>query len=290
MRFISASLAVIAALYATGCMRAGLFALNAPGYDGQVISDVAYGPDKDQKLDIYLPLNANQSKHDVVVFFYGGRWKSGAKADYKFVGTTLAKAGYIAVIPDYKKYPQVRFPVFVQDGAKALSWVYDHIAHYNGDTHYIHVAGHSAGAHIASLLVTDEKYLKAEGKSRSNVIRSFVGLAGPYSFTPDEDDLKDMFGPPQNYPRMQATTFVDGSEPPMLLLYGDQDDSVKRYNLDRLQAAVAKKKGCVKTIIYPDIGHIDLVLTLSWYGKNKAPVLQDMMDSFKATHSGKCAK
>ena len=146
---------------------------------------------------------------DVVVFFYGGRWTYGAKEDYRFVAATFVKEGFVVVIPDYRKYPQVRFPVFVEDGAKALAWVSDHIVEWHGNPARIHVVGHSAGAHIGTLLTADARYLAEEGKDRSLTIHDFAGLAGPYAFTPDEPDLEDMFGPPQNYPIMQVTTFID---------------------------------------------------------------------------------
>src|SRR5262249_25592652 len=157
---------------------------------------------------------------------------------YRFAGDAFARHGYIAVIPDYRKYPRVRFPAFVEDSAKALAWVYSHIADYGGDRDRIFVAGHSAGAHICAPLTADPHYLAHEGQDRSTVIRGFAGLAGPYAFTPSEPDLEDMFGPPERYPAMQVTTFIDGTQPPMLLLYGGSDTTVRRYNLDRLEARI----------------------------------------------------
>ena len=217
-------------------------------------------------------------------FFYGGRWTNGAKEDYRFVGTRFADRGYVVVIPDYRKYPEVHFPLFVQDGAKALAWVYDNIERYQGSPARIHVAGHSAGAHIGALLTADAHYLQDEGKSRSTVIHDFAGLAGPYDFTPDDSDLQDMFSPPQNYPSMQVTTFIDGQQPPMLLLYGAADTTVKAYNLDNLQRCINEKGGYVKSIIYPDTDHIDIVTSLSWLKSENAPVVKDMTDFFESPH------
>ena len=189
----------------------------------------------------------------------------------------------MVVIPDYRKYPSVRFPVFVQDGAKALAWTYDNIKSYGGAPSRIHVAGHSAGAHIGALLTADARYLANEGKKRSKVIRSFAGLAGPYDFVPDEPDLEDMFGPPENYPLMQVTTFIDGKQPPMLLLYGAADTDVAPYNLERLQRRIKAAGGRVESIIYPDTDHIDILLALSWLKSDDAPVLADMIKFFKST-------
>lgn len=246
-----------------------------------VVQDQAYGPDQFQTLDLYIPAHPQGKALDVIVFIYGGRWTHGAKEDYRFVGTTLAERGFLVAIPDYRKYPLVRFPVFVEDGAKALAWVTNHIAEFRGNPTRIHLAGHSAGAHIGALLATDPHYLSGEGKDRSLSILDFTGLAGPYAFTPDEPDLEDMFGPPSNYPNMQVTTFIDGTQPPMLLLYGDRDRSVKYANLQKLQQRIMERGGCVRSRIYHGADHTDLIGALSWWNPQHIPVVQDMTSFFE---------
>lgn len=268
---------VVLLLMMPGCTRAAFVAANLPTYfDHVAVHDRAYGPERSQKLDIHVPADPGDKQRDVIVFFYGGRWTYGTKEDYRFVGATFAKRGFLVVIPDYRKYPTVRFPGFVQDGAKALAWVFDHIAEFHGNPARIHIVGHSAGAHIGALLVADPHYLADEGKGRSLTVQDFVGLAGPYAFTPDEPDLEDMFGPPQNYPRMQVTTFIDGMQPPMLLLYGDKDTVVKRANLEKLEQRVMQKGGCVRSIIYHDVDHTNLLGALSWWPQRRASVIDDI--------------
>jgi acetyl esterase/lipase len=270
----------------SGCTQAAFTAANLPTrlVEMAVERDRAYGPDPSHKLDIYVPANAEAKQLDVIVFFYGGRWTYGAKEDYRFVGATFVDKGFIVVIPDYRKYPQVRFPRFVQDGAKALAWVSDHIAESHGNPARIHVVGHSAGAHIGALLAADPHYLADEGKHRSLVIHDFAGLAGPYAFTPDEPDLEDMFGPPQNYPHMQVTTFIDGTQPPMLLLYGNRDTAVKLANLEKLEGRITQRGGCVRARIYPDTDHTDLIGALSWWNLQKVPVVEDITAFFDSCH------
>ena len=269
-------------LLSSACARLSFTAVNLPVHfdDTTVVHDIAYGPGFDQKLDIYIPPAAGDQPRDVVVFFYGGRWETGTKEDYRFVGSALAQRGFVVVIPDYAKYPAVKFPVFVQDGAKALSWVADNIGTYHGDAARIHVAGHSSGAHIGAMLTVNAAYLQAEGKDRSKVIHDFTGLSGPYSFEPDEKDLIDMFGPPSNYPQMQADTFVDGKQPPMYLLWGADDTIVGLINMDKMIGAVAVHGGCMKTRIYPDTDHIGIVAGLTWVNPDKIPVLDDMVQYF----------
>ena len=168
----------------------------------------------------------------------------------------------------------------MEDGAKALAWIYDNISAYYGNPDRIHLSGHSSGAHIAALLAADARYLADQGKSRSLVIRDFAGLAGPYAFTPDEPDLKDIFGPPKNYPNMQVTTFIDGQQPPMLLLYGDADTTVRYSNLAKLEERIKETGGLVQSIVYPDVGHIGLAAALSWFNLHDASVVRDMARFF----------
>lgn len=276
-------LSVLSALLASACTQIGLTAINLPTHfsDITVTKNVSFGPDSWQKLDIYAPPAHQKDLLPVIVFYYGGRWEEGSKDDYRFVGSALAAQNYIVVIADYRKYPEVKFPAFVHDAAKSLAWVDTHIGEYGGDHRSIHVSGHSAGAHIAALLTVDARYLKQEGKDRSKVIRDFVGLAGPYDFTPDEKDLQDMFGPPSQYPQMQATTFIDGHQPPMLLLWGDKDQYVGKVNMDHIVASVRKHGGCVQTHIYPGLDHIRLIANFSWVGPADYPALSDWMNFIK---------
>jgi acetyl esterase/lipase len=271
-------------LLMSACTQAAFTAANLPTHlvEMAVEHDRAYGSELLQKLDVYIPANTMEKQLDVLVFFYGGRWTYGAKEDYRFVAATFVKEGFIVVIPDYRKYPQVRFPVFVEDGARALAWVSDHIVEWHGDPARIHVVGHSAGAHIGALLAADPHYLADVGKDRSLTVHDFAGLAGPYAFTPDEPDLEDMFGPASNYPSMQVPTFIDGTQPPMLLLYGNKDTAVKLANLERLEQRINQRGGCVRSRIYPNADHTDLIEALSWWNRQRVPVAEDITKFFGA--------
>ena len=96
-----------------------------------------------------------------MIFFYGGSWDSGSKGDYLFVAQALTASGYTVVIPDYRLYPEVRFPAFVEDGAQAVRWTADRVG-----SGKLFVMGHSAGAHIALLLAANTPYLQAAGVDR----------------------------------------------------------------------------------------------------------------------------
>lgn len=219
-------------------------------------------------------------KKPVLVFFYGGRWTFGNKEQYAFAALPFVKEGYIVVIPDYSKYPDVKFPSFVNDAALAVSWVHDNIRQYNGNPKRLYLSGHSSGAHIAALVTTNPDYMKQLGKDR-NVVTAFSGLAGPYDFIPEDDDLKDMFGPTNNYKNIQVPTYVDGQQPPMQLLHGADDTDVIQRNLNRLREKIKEKGGVVETKIYTGIDHKEIVGALTWVWQDKAPVRDDMLDFFE---------
>ncbi|MGO1297415.1 MAG: alpha/beta hydrolase [Vibrio sp.] len=270
----------------SACTTLGLEVANIPAKlsDDEIVKNIAFGDNPAQKLDVYIPSKKPELAKPVIVFFYGGRWESGSKDMYAFIGNKLANQGFVTVIADYRKYPQVRFPVFVQDGAKALAWVDDHIQEYGGDRDRIFVSGHSAGAHIGALLTADERYLKALGKKRT-MIKAFTGLAGPYDFVPQTEDLQKMFAPPKRYSQMQVTTFIDGSEPPMLLLWGSDDKEVGRSNLDALVAKCQNKGVAVESKIYPGVGHVDILANQIWFYPGRATALHDMTRFFRSVNA-----
>lgn len=282
MKYLRITALMILTLFTAGCAKLGVWAANAPSAFGnyEVSRDIAYGSESAQMLDVYRPEKGGN--HDVIVFFYGGRWETGSRKDYRFVAEAFTSRGYVVVIPDYRHYPEVKFPGFVDDAAHAVAWVSNNIAAYGGNPARIHLAGHSAGAHIAALVTADARYLKKYDKSANKTVRSFAGLAGPYDFVPAEPDVQDIFGPPANYPNMQATTFIDGREPPMLLLWGQDDKVVGIENLQKLEARIKARKGRVQTILYPGVDHIWIAGALSWLGKTRAPVAADMDAFFKS--------
>lgn len=281
---IASMLAFLSSAFLAACSDGALFIANLPAAfsDVSVAKAIAYGQGSEKTLDLYTPQRSGgDDALPVVVFLHGGRWSYGRKEQYAFAATALAQEGFIVAVPDYRKYPIVRFPAFVEDGAEAVAWVHDNIASYGGDRSRLFIAGHSAGAHIGSLIAADPSYLGKFGKNRSVVI-AFAGLAGPYSFTPDEADLIDMFGPPDRYRLMQATSFIDGKQPPMLLLHGDQDDTVKLYNLEKLRDAIKARGGVVETKLYPGVDHTQIVGALTPFLRYKAPVAPDVARFFRS--------
>ena len=269
-------------LLLAGC--SGLAVLNSMTTDSgyAVATNIPYDRDTGMSLDMYNFRGSRDAP--VVVFLYGGRWTEGSKDDYKFIGQALTSQGFITVIPDYRKYPKVRFPTFVQDAAKAVKWTHDNIQRYGGDPRKIFIMGHSSGAHMAAMLALNEEYLKAVGGSRS-WLRGMIGLAGPYDFLPlTAPDLRDLFGPPDRYELSQPILFTDGQNPPLLLLHAEDDQTVLVKNTRNLARAVAKAGGPVETLIYPKVGcpalnsHYCIVATIAAPLRRQSDVLDGVTD------------
>ncbi|MBB6241556.1 alpha/beta hydrolase [Rhodanobacter sp. MP1X3] len=276
---LAAILLTLSAGLLTGC-QATLFAgLNATSHHGDVIvdHDVTFDAEHGLAMDIYrLP----HTEHaPVVVYFYGGSWKSGKRQWYRFVGEALAKRGLVVMIPDYRLWPKVKLDGFMQDGARAVAWTHTHAGEYGGDNKELFVMGHSAGAHIAALLATDAHWLADDGM-QPRQLAGFIGLAGPYDFLPLKDpDFVDMFGPTHEAQlRSQPVHFVNGDEPPMLLMQGTTDKIVWPRNTLSLAAAMRREHEPVEVKLYPGIGHFALLFSLSEQFRSKAPALNDTVD------------
>lgn len=255
----------------------GAFDALAPRDPGanRAVRDASYGQEPRQRLDVYAPVGATGAP--VIVFLYGGSWRSGDKNDYEFAGAALASRGFVTAIPDYRLVPQVRFPSFIEDCAAAVRWVSDHIGEHGGNPRRIVIAGHSAGAYNAVMLALAGEYLSAAGVDPS-AIRGAIGLAGPYDFLPfDVDATRDAFGQAPNPVLTQPVHFAHGDAPPLLLLWGEDDTTVGPRNIESLARLQRAAGGRVETKIYPDVDHIDILLALSRPFRNRAPVLDDMV-------------
>lgn len=269
-------LAGFAALVLTGCTQLAFLAANISASFGDYSrrADLSYGSAPRNTLDVYLP---KQPQHaPIIVFFHGGGWNSGDKSFYKFVGVALAEQGYIAVLPNYRLYPQVKSPAFLQDAATAVAWTRERAAAWGGDPQKMFLIGHSAGAHIAVMLALDDEYLRQVGGS-SQWLQGVVGLAGPYDFLPFKFPyMNDLFGPPERFPASQPINYVRTDAPPLLLLQGLQDTTVDPNNTRRLAAAMTAAGGRVATRYYEHASHGDLVAAFSSLARNRAPVLEEI--------------
>jgi acetyl esterase/lipase len=278
-RRLSRRMAVAGLLAAAvpACSRLVFVAANVPAAFGPYRrhADVPYGASPSRRLDIYVPDGPSATPRPLVVFWYGGRWETGDKADYRFVGAALAQLGMVVMLPNYRHYPEVKLQGFMEDAAAAAAWASAHASDYGADRSRLLLMGHSAGAHIAALLALNPGYLAAAGGAVP--VAGLIGLSGPYDFLPLTDaDLEDMFGPPAEYPLSQPIHFARREAPPTLLIHGLKDRSVLPKNSINLAAALRSHGVDVVLRTYPDLAHADTVAALSIPARHRAPTLIDV--------------
>ncbi len=240
---------------------------------------VRYGPGERGYLDIYRPAG-HQRPSPVIIFFYGGSWKSGARADYRFVGEAFASRGFVTVIPDYRLFPTVKFPEFLVDNARAVAWVQANIARYGGDKQRLFLAGHSAGAYNAAMLGVQPKHLQDAG-GEADGICGVMSLAGPISFDPTTyDSVKEIFTPIEDSDRTRPAKLVRPGAPPFLLIHGKGDTTVYPENAIEFDAAM-KAAGNSSTVhLVPKIGHYRIIASLASPLSGWLPSLAERMAAF----------
>lgn len=266
--FALASVVVLVA----GCTSITFFVVNAASWNGRYerSTDHSYGPESRQKLDVYGPKDAKDCP--VVVFFYGGSWTTGSRGLYRFVGAALAERGIVTVLPDYRLYPQVKFPAFLDDGALAVAWVQKHAPEFGGDPRRIVLMGHSAGGHEAAFLAYDPRLLQKAG-ARPEWIVGLIGLSGPYALEPNSKVLNTIFASPYTEAEWQPVRFVTPQSPPTLLVHGTADDVVSIKHAEKLRDALQANHVRVETEFYPDKGHADTLAGMSVPARGRTPVL-----------------
>jgi acetyl esterase/lipase len=260
----------------SACSPVQLLNASIPTFGVTITRDIAYETGARHSLDIYRPTHPD-GVLPVVVFFYGGSWDTGSKDEYLFVATALARQGLLVLVPDYRLYPQVRYPVFLQDCAQAVAWTIHHAAAYGGDPKALFLMGHSAGAYNVAMLTLDPGLLAAAGVSRDAILGA-ITLAGPFDFLPIEDpEVQAVFAPAADPATTQPINHVDGHNPPMLLLAGTDDHTVYPRNTTALAARIRAAGGPVEDQLYPGVGHIGLILSFALWFHAKAPALADSM-------------
>ena len=244
-----------------------------------IASSIAYGGRARQTLDVCRPVDAAAAP--VIVFFYGGAWRSGRKELYRYVGKALARRGYVAVVPNYRVYPEVRYPEFIEDAALAVRWVKDNIVRFGGDPNKIFLKGHSAGAHIAAMLAIDARWLGKVGLSPGRDIAGLIGIAGPYDYMPLRDQvLMAIFGGADR-PETQPIFHVCAGAPRALLMTGGSDRLVEPGNSMRLAERLRAAGNAATVRTYRRVGHYLIIAALAPILRFVAPVLRDV-DAFIA--------
>lgn len=241
------------------------------------LSQASYGSHPRQQMDIYLPKpsirEANRDKPPIV-FVYGGAWVSGNKQDYAFIGHTLSRLGHITIIPDYRLHPEVVFPEFIEDIARAIRYTETQANELlNQEFNQFILMGHSAGAHTAALMTVDSTWL---GQHQVNAqLKGLIALAGPYDLPLDDPEVAPVF-PNVSKKDSNAILNTHPKLPPVLLLHGKSDTRVYPFHTERFSAALNKTNNTVTSRLYDDVDHVMILGAIAPPLRWKNPSYRDI--------------
>lgn len=199
------------------------------------VLDIRYGDAPAQSLDIYLPDDRGAADMPVLVFFHGGGFTHGYKEWCGFMAPALTAHPAILVSADYRLLPGATYPDSIEDAVAAVKWVHDNIAAHGGSPDRIFVGGHSAGALLAALLVTDVARVRAGGLDPASIKASF-----PISGTFTRDGMSGQMGyevpagPLVVEPR-SPIAMAHQTSAPLFLTWGGTERQLERVERSTLQ-------------------------------------------------------
>lgn len=240
--------------------------------------DIAYGPSQGQKLDVYPSPVTGGRGSQVVVFIHGGYWRSLDKAEHAFVVPPFTQAGACVVIPNYDLCPLVTIPEIVMQMVRSLAWVHRNIGQYGGNPGRITVVGHSAGGHLAAMLL-DCVWKSFAADLPANLVKNALSISGLY-------DLDSMRHTPSLQASLKLTPAQVRKASPALLprpargaLFsvagGDESDEFLRHNL-MIQQAWGRKTVPVCEAL-PGLNHFSILEAMLQPGHRLNAVVMQLL-------------
>ena len=236
----------------------------------EIIRDVAYHSDglEEHQLDVYLP-NLIEGPFPTLLMIHGG---SGQKIDLSYWGQTMAKEGYAAISIDHRQWPEHSYPNHIEDAFCALAWIYSSADLYELDTSNIFVLGHSAGGTLAAMIgVIKDPAPYLEGCPQSlpekdwvKGVIPFTGIfdyntASQYSPSLEEYAVGLLGGSRQDIPdiweKASASSWIDGNEPPFLLIHGEDDQNINPQQSLDFASLIKTAGGEVELLLIPNADH-----------------------------------
>lgn len=225
------------------------------------LKQAAYGSHPRQQVDIYLPKTEAINNKPAVVFIYGGAWREGERGDYAFVAHALTGLGHPVIIPDYRLYPEAKFPLPIDDVAAAIRHIEQQETALLGRPLQSYVVmGHSSGAHAAAVLASDPQYLK-RNKVKAK-LAGLIALAGPHDLPLNDPEVQPVFAG-ASAQTAKTTELVRRGMPPTLLLHGEADSRVYPFHTRNFTAALQQAGVPVTTKIYPGVDHVRIIGSLA---------------------------
>ena len=191
--------------------------------------DVGYGPDPSETLDVFTSPRPNAP---VLVFIHGGWWRSLDKRDHSFIAPAFTRAGAMVVVPNYALCPVVSIEEITMQMVRALVWVYRHAARYGGDPQRIVVAGHSAGGHLAAMLLSC-RWQDVMPDLPTQLVRSALSISGLFDLEPLRRTpflQADLRLTPASTARLSPVRFAPPQGRLMAMVGADESDEFLRQN------------------------------------------------------------
>ncbi len=256
-----------------------------------------YSEDPLQRLDIHHLKTPEKKKRPVIFYIHGGGWTNEDKSNTRFVAHDWIKNGYTVVSINYRLSPNVTHPSIIEDCAKALKWVQENIHDYGGDPNRICVVGHSAGGHLAALLVTGAKWHKKYDID-INKVKCWIPISGIHDFNLPENSMPPMLnaaiiamlGGDDNKVECSPVSHITGKEPPCLILHGGDDWLIPKTNSIELHEKLVEKKAKdVRLCIVKGYAHCNMILGFEKPGHIPAELINEYLDEMLTTSEGKKA-
>jgi acetyl esterase/lipase len=196
------------------------------------------------RLDLYYP--TNREDYPTIVWFHGG----GLRAGNRFVPQELKEQGFAVAAVNYRLFPKVKCPAYIEDAAASVAWVMKHIAEYGGSTEKVFVSGHSAGGYLTSMVGLDKRWLAKHGVDADDL----AGLI-PYSgHTITHFTVREERGIPREQPivdELAPLYHVRADAPPIVFITGDREmEMLGRYEENAYMARMMKGAGHEATTLY----------------------------------------
>lgn len=254
------------------CSPASLLNVVTPSGSFSKAEDISYGTLERHTLDIYSP-DVPQQGAPIVMFTHGGSWTDGNKNLYKFLAEGLTSEGYEVVVPNYRLYPDVSYPAFIEDTALAAAFT----AKRYPDRPLV-LMGHSAGAYNTLMTVLDDQYFKSLGVDMCTAISGVVSLSAPTGIVPLEKEPYITIFPDRFTKTDAPLNVVTGPTPPILFLHGEDDKTVYPRNSTELADKIKARGGQAEVKIYPKLNHTDVVKVMSRHFDGGSTLKGDIVD------------
>ncbi len=267
------SLAILLAMTTSIVACAPVTVLNGitPSSTFDKTKNVSFGEGERDVLDVYRA-EKPKAESPVLVFVHGGSWDSGKKETYKFLAEGFTRSGYDIVVPNYRLYPEAKFPNFIEDNANAVA----HTAGLFPDRPIV-LMGHSAGAYNVLMLGLRSEYLDTAGVARCDKVAGIVALAAPTGIVPLKSERLIEIFPDRFTGQDAALNNVTGPTPALFLGHGESDTTVYPKNSEALAEKVVARGGKAVVEVYPEQSHVDVVKVLSRHFDDDTTLKSDIV-------------